>query len=59
MKPAPFEQFIKSLLDQTAVADALRDLTKRNIPLEDNSLLSAVDSILLEESISSQFNPNG
>ena len=51
MKPAPFEQFIKSLLDQTAVADALRDLTKRNIPLEDNSLLSAVDSILLEESI--------
>ena len=59
MKPAPFEQFIKSLFEQTAVADALRDLTKRNIPLENNSLLSAVDSILLEESISAQFNPNG
>ena len=59
MKPAPFEQFIKSLFEQTAVADALRDLTKRNIPLENTSLLSAVDSILLEESISAQFNPNG
>ena len=59
MKPAPFEQFIKSLLDQAAASDALRDLTKRNIPIENSSLMSAVDAILLEESISAQFNPNG
>lgn len=59
MKPAPFEQFIKSLLDQAAASDALRDLTKRNIPIEGSSLMSAVDAILLEESISAQFNPAG
>jgi len=59
MKPAPFEQFIKSLLDQAAASDALRDLTKRNIPIENSSLMSAVDAILLEESISAQFNPTG
>lgn len=60
MKPAPFEQFIKSLLDQTAASDALRDLTKRNIPIgDDPSLMSAVDAILLEESIAAHFDPNG
>jgi len=48
MKPAPFEQFIKSLLDQAAASDALRDLTKRNIPIENSSLMSAVDAILLK-----------
>jgi len=59
MKPAPFEQFIKSLLDQTAASDALRDLTKRNVPIEGSSLLGAVDAILLEESIAAHFDPNG
>lgn len=44
MKPAPFEQFIKSLLDNTNCADAL---------------MSAVDSILLEESIAGQFDTVG
>lgn len=59
MSSAPFEQFIKNLLDQTAAADALRDLTKRNVPIQGSTLLSAVDSILLEQSISAQFNPDG
>lgn len=59
MKPAPFEQFIKSLLDQTAASDALRDLTKRNLPIQGSSLMSAVDAILLEESIAAQFDPDG
>ena len=51
MKPAPFEQFIKSLLDKTNCADALRNLAEKNIPLQGNNLMSAVDSILLEEAI--------
>jgi hypothetical protein len=59
MSSAPFEQFIKNLLDQTAAADALRDLTKRNLPIQGSTLLSAVESILLEETISAQFNPDG
>jgi hypothetical protein len=59
MSAAPFEQFIKNLLDQTAAADALRDLTKRNVPIQGSSLMSAVESILLEETISAQFNPDG
>ncbi len=59
MSSAPFEQFIKNLLDQTAAADALRDLTKRNLPIQGSTLLSAVESILLEQSISAQFNPDG
>jgi hypothetical protein len=59
MSSAPFEQFIKNLLDQTAAADALRDLTKRNVPIQGSSLMSAVESILLEETISAQFNPDG
>lgn len=59
MSTAPFEQFIKNLLDQTAAADALRDLTKRNVPIQGSSLMSAVESILLEETISAQFNPDG
>ena len=57
MKPAPFEQFIKSLLDKTNCADALRNLPEKNIPLQD--LMSAVDSILLEESIAGQFDTVG
>jgi hypothetical protein len=40
-------------------ADSLRDLTKRNISLENNSLLSVVDSILSEELIPIQFNTYG
>jgi hypothetical protein len=59
MKQAPFEQFIKGLLDQTAAADALRDLTKRNIPIEGSSLLSSIESMLLEQSIAAQFDPEG
>ena len=59
MKAAPFEQFIKSLLDQTEAADALRNLAERNIPLQDNKLMSAVDSILLEEAIAAQFDSMG
>jgi len=59
MKQAPFEQFIKGLLDQTAAADALRDLSKRNIPIENSSLLSSVESMLLEQSIAAQFDPEG
>ena len=59
MKPAPFEQFIKSLLDQTDAADALRNLAERNIPLQDNKLMSAVESILLEESKAAQFDSIG
>ena len=47
MSSAPFEQFIKNLLDQTAAADALRDLTKRNLPIQGSTLLSAVESSLL------------
>jgi len=37
MKPAPFEQFIKSLLDKTNCADALRNLAEKNIPLQGNN----------------------
>jgi hypothetical protein len=59
MKQAPFEQFIKGLLDQTAAADALRDLSKRNISIENSSLLSSVESMLLEQSIAAQFDPEG
>lgn len=59
MKQAPFEQFIKGLLDQTAAADALRDLTKRNIPVNNSSLLSSIDAMLLDNSISAQFDPEG
>jgi hypothetical protein len=59
MKQAPFEQFIKGLLDQTAAADALRDLSKRNIPVENSSLLSSVESMLLEQSIAAQFDSEG
>lgn len=59
MKPAPFEQFIKSLLDNTNCADALRNLAEKNIPLQGNNLMSAVDSILLEESIAGQFDTVG
>ena len=59
MKPAPFEQFIKHLLDQTAAADALRDLATRNIPIQNSGLMKAVDAILLEESIAAQFDYNG
>lgn len=59
MKQAPFEQFIKGLLDQTAAADALRDLTKRNLPIEGSSLLSSVEAMLLEQSIAAQFDPEG
>lgn len=59
MKSAPFEQFIKNLLDQTATADALRDLATRNIPIQNSGLMKAVDAILLEESIAAQFDFNG
>ena len=59
MKQAPFEQFIKGLLDQTAAADALRDLTKRNISVKGSSLLSSVDAMLLDNSIAAQFDPEG
>ena len=59
MKPAPFEQFIKSLLDKTNCADALRNLAEKNIPLQGNNLMSAVDSILLEEAIAGQFDTVG
>jgi len=59
MKSAPFEQFIKHLLEQTAAADALRDLATRNVPIQNSKLMKAVDSILLEESIAAQFDPTG
>lgn len=59
MKPAPFEQMIKHLLDSASSADALRDLTKRNLPIQGSSLLSAVDQILLEDTIAAQFDPDG
>lgn len=59
MTAAPFEQFIKQLLDQTAAADALRDLATRNIPIQNSGLMKAVDAILLEESIAAQFDYNG
>ena len=59
MKSAPFEQFIKHLLDQTAAADALRDLATRNIPIQNSGLMKAVEAILLEESITAQFDYNG
>lgn len=59
MTRAPFEQFIKSLLNQTDAATALRNLAERNIPLQDNKLMSAVESILLEESIAAQFDAIG
>lgn len=59
MGAAPFEQFIKQLLDQTAAADALRDLATRNIPIQNSGLMKAVDAILLEESIAAQFDYNG
>jgi hypothetical protein len=59
MNQAPFEQFIKGLLEQTAVADALRDLTKRNIPIEGSSLLSSIESMLLEDQLAAQFDPEG
>lgn len=59
MKPAQFEQFINSLLNQADAADALRNLAERNIPLQDNGLMSAVESILLEESIAAQFDSIG
>lgn len=59
MKSAPFEQFIKHLLDQTAAADALRDLATRNIPIQNSGLMNAVEAILLEESITAQFDYNG
>jgi len=59
MKSAPFEQFIKHLLDQTASAEALRELATRNIPIQNSNLMKAVDAILLEESIAAQFDYTG
>jgi hypothetical protein len=44
MKPAPFEQFIKSLLDNTNCADALRNLAEKNIPLQGDMGLSSPNS---------------
>ena len=59
MKHAPFEQFIKGLLDHSATADALRDLTKRNISVKGSSLLSSVEAMLLDNSIAAQFDCEG
>jgi len=51
----PFEQMIQDLLSKAAYADALRGL------VDDKSagLQSAVDSILLEESLCAEFNIEG
>jgi hypothetical protein len=60
MATAPFEQYIKHLLDQTAAADALRDLANKNIPILQNSnLMKTVDAVLMEEAIAAQFDYNG
>jgi hypothetical protein len=51
----PFEQIIQSLLDKAAYADALRGLVNNT----GTGLISAVDSILLEESLCAEFNIEG
>ena len=58
MKQAPFEQFIKYLLEQAAASDVLRDLTEKD-PNQGSSLLSSVDSMILEGQIASQFDSMG
>jgi hypothetical protein len=57
--PNQFEQFIKDLLDQANAADALRDITERNLIQGDSSLETKVDNFLLEYQLESQFNPAG
>ena len=56
MPQEPFEKFIKHLLDQAAESDALREIANQN---SNSSLLSTVNSYLLEESIAAQFDHNG
>lgn len=51
----PFEQIIQDLLSKSAYADALRGL----VDLKSTGLQSAVDSILLEESLCAEFNIEG
>jgi hypothetical protein len=51
----PFEQIIQSLLDKAAYADALRGLVNNT----GTGLISAVDSILLDESLCAEFNIEG
>lgn len=53
------DQFINQLLEHSSNAEALRDLTTRNLLSEDSSLLSTVYSLLLEQQLESQFNPEG
>jgi len=54
-----FEQFIKDLLDHANAADALRNITEKNLMQGDSSLESKVDNFLLEYQLESQFNPMG
>lgn len=51
----PFEQMIQDLLGKAAYADALRGL----VDDKSTGLQSAVDSILLEESLCAEFNIEG
>jgi hypothetical protein len=51
----PFEQMIQDLLSKAAYADALRGLVDN----KSTGLQSAVDSILLEESLCAKFNIEG
>jgi hypothetical protein len=56
MSKAPFEQIINDLLSQTAAADALRNIADGQ---RTSSMYSMVDSILLEQSLAAQFDPEG
>ena len=54
-----FEQFIKDLLDQASTADALREITEKNLMQGESTLETKVDNFLLEYQLESQFNPAG
>ena len=59
MQDNRFEQFIKQVLERTDLADALRNITERNLNNVDSSLESTVDNFLLESQLESFFNPMG
>lgn len=54
----PFEQMIQDLLSKAAYSDALRSLVDENGTTV-TGLTSAVDTILLEESLCAEFNIEG
>ena len=54
-----FESYIATILQQHDFADILRELTVEKSMDDDSSITGTVDSLLLEASISTHFDPDG